>query len=89
MIARQPYPVRMDQSVKVADERIGETGRHKGVLIQDGISDNQAHALEQKLTDKVQARRPGTFPNKFHQRPTPKVETREQFIEKYGHEHNR
>jgi RHS repeat-associated protein len=84
-----PVPNRMNQSVKTADQRSGVPGKHKGVIIEQGMTPEQARALEQKLTDKVEVRRPGTFPNKFHQRPTPKVETKEQFKEKYGHEHNR
>ena len=87
-MSKRPFPDRMDESVAKADERAGQAGRHKGVLIEDKISPEQARGLEQKLTDKVEVRRPGTFPNKFHQRPTPKVKTKEQFKEKYGHEHN-
>ncbi len=88
-MSSKPFPGRMDQSVALADERIGEAGRHKGVLIRNGVTAPAARAIEQKLTDKVQVRRPGTYPNKFHQRPTPKVETKQQFRAKYGHEHNR
>lgn len=83
-----PIPKRMNQSVKLADKRSGVPGQHKGVILDKEITPEQARALEQKLTDKVEARRPGTYPNKFHQVPKPKVETKEQFKQKYGHEHN-
>jgi hypothetical protein len=68
-----PLGKRMNQSVKLADKKCGVQGKHKGVIIEKGITPEQARAVEQKLTDKVEGRRPGTFPNVFHQIPKPTI----------------
>jgi len=58
-------------------------------VVKQGASRTGAKSMEQKITDKHAARNNGAMPSTMHKRPTPKVKSREEYIERYGAPDNR
>lgn len=58
------------------------------IIVETNLSRVNALALEQKITDKYAARNGGSMPSSYHRRPTPKVQSIEQYVTYYNESPN-